>query len=82
MSATEKANVAASMAAIKAAQSAGKPWYGGSTEAGVTNHNYGDVPISRIEVHTQATDALGIGGAIGNAVKTSLQTAQANVGLE
>lgn len=47
-----------------------------------TNHNYGDVPISRIEVHTQATDALGIGGAIGNAVKNSLQTAQANTGLE
>lgn len=81
MTATEKANVEASMAAIRAAQAAGKGW---GTPAGgtTTTTNHGNVQIDRIEVSTQATNPYAIGGGIAGAIKNNLIASQANTGLE
>jgi hypothetical protein len=81
MSAQEKANVEASMAAIRAAQQgSGKGW--GSAEGDTTTHNHGDVSIAKVEVHTKATDAYAIGGGIAGAIKNNLIASQSNTGLE
>ena len=78
MSPQERANVEASMAAIRAAQVSGKGW---GTPGSGTTHNYGDVPIGNINVQTQATDAKGISYAIGGALRQNLLASQANLGL-
>lgn len=44
-------------------------------------NNHGDVPINQINIQTQATDALGIGKAIGSAIKHNIITFQSNTGL-
>lgn len=79
MTPRESANVQASMAAIRAAQAAGRPWYR------ATNNDV-DTNIGTINVHTQTTDGYGHGNAIANAIqeitKKNTLISSANSGLE